>query len=316
MFRHLIKQGILGFALFSFLSSLNIAVAASQDELTKNFSLAQNLAQKGEVDQAIAVYTSLIKINPQLPEVYNNLAALYLQQKNTKQAKLILEQGLSAHKGYGSLYESLTAINVAMAREAYSKALQIELKPAEITIASLSLSSRKVISENNSIIIPEVTKLDNSSAAEPTPVVDTKKTESKPQLSAVISPSHATAIEKNISVQQLKNTKAIETVLQAWSAAWSAQAVDMYLSFYHSHYKPSNGLSRNGWEQSRRLKLKKPSWIKIGLSNFDVEKNNGRQAIVKFKQSYQSNRYSDVSSKRMVLLYTDNGWRIFQEKSI
>jgi hypothetical protein len=129
-------------------------------------------------------------------------------------------------------------------------------------------------------------------------------------------PSHATALEKNIPVQQLKNTKAIETVLQAWSAAWSAQAVDMYLSFYHSHYKPSNGLSRNGWEQSRRLKLKKPSWIKIGLSNFDVEKNNGQQAIVKFKQSYQSNRYSDVSSKRMVLLYTDNGWRIFQEKSI
>jgi tetratricopeptide (TPR) repeat protein len=151
MFRHLIKQGILGLALFSFLSSFNIAVAASQDELTKNFLLAQNLAQKGDVDQAIAVYTSLIKTNPQLPEAYNNLAALYLQQKNTKQAKLILEQGLSAHKGYGSLYESLTAINVAMAREAYSKALQIELKSAEITIASLSLSSSKVISENNSL---------------------------------------------------------------------------------------------------------------------------------------------------------------------
>ena len=309
MFRHFIKQGILGLALLSFLLSFNIAVADSQSEQTKQFILAQNLAKKGEVDQALAIYTSLIQENPLLPEAYNNLAALYLKQNNSKQAKHILEQGLQAHKGYGVLYESLTAINVAMAREAYSKALQIDLKPTDITIASLSLNDGKASHKKNAGVISKVTKKNDSEKTnKPEPIIK-DKTVSNSELSDEIS-------RVSVETMAVKNPEAIEKILQAWSVAWSAQAVDMYLSFYHNNYKPSNGLSRNGWEQSRRLKLKKPSWIKINLSDFDVEKNNGRQAIVKFKQSYQSNRYSDVSLKRVVLLYTDNGWRIFQEKSI
>lgn len=309
MFHRLIKPSILILALFSSLLSLNIAVADSQDEQTNKFRLAQDLVQKGEIDQAIAIYTSLIKANPLFPEAYNNLAALYLKQQNTKQAKHILEQGLHAHKGYGVLYESLTAINVAMAREAYSKALQLDLKPTDITIASLSLNDNKVSDKKNTIVISKVTKQ----------VINNKTDKSKIDVKNKVKPKTKMTGEISRSViasKEVKNSGTIEKILQAWSAAWSAQAVDMYLSFYHNNYRPANGLSRNGWEQSRRLKLKKPSWIKVGLSDFNIEKNNGRQAIVKFKQSYQSNRYQDVSSKRMVLLYTDNGWRIFQEKSI
>ena len=120
----------------------------------------------------------------------------------------------------------------------------------------------------------------------------------------------------SVVTKQIENSKAIEKILQAWSAAWSAQAVDTYLSFYHKQYKPSNGLSRRGWLQSRRYRLKKPDWIKIALSDFNVEKNTGKQAIVNFKQLYQSNSFSDISFKQIVLLYTNNGWRIFREKSL
>lgn len=309
MFHHLIKPAILIVALFSSCLSLNIAVAAQQDEQTKNFMLAQNLAQKGEVDQAIAIYTSLIQTNPLLPEAYNNLAALYLKKKDSKQAKHILEQGLHAHKGYGVLYESLTAINVAMAREAYSKALQFDLKPADITIASLSLNDSEVRQKKNTIVISKVSKQNDSNESNESKPVIKAKTVPNAKLSGEISRISAASMD-------VKNPETIKKILQAWSVAWSAQAVDMYLSFYHNNYKPSNGVSRNGWEQSRRLKLKKPDWIKVDLSNFNIEKNNGRQAIVEFKQSYQSNSYRDVSLKRMVLLYTDNGWKIFQEKSI
>lgn len=311
MFRQQKKQMILFFSLFSLVTSFNVSIAESQAAVVTKFAQAQSLANKGEIDQAIAIYTSLIKENPQVPEAYNNLAALYLKKNDTKQAKHILEQGLYAHKGYGVLYESLTAINVAMAREAYSKALQIELKPADVTIASLSLD-KKEPKEKSTIVISKVTKQTESKntavIAKEKTVVE-KKAEPEAKLSGEIR-------RVSVATKPVKKSETIETTLQAWSAAWSAQAVDMYLSFYHSNYKPSNGLSRNGWEQSRRLKLKKPRWIKIGLSDFNIEKNNGRQAIVKFKQSYKSNRYNDVSSKRMILLYTNSGWRIFQEKSI
>ena len=75
-------------------------------------------------------------------------------------------------------------------------------------------------------------------------------------------------------------------------------------------------MSRNNWEQSRRYRLKKPRWIKVSLSDLNVIKNTGKQAVVSFKQAYRSNNYRDTSNKKMVLINTDNGWRICREKSL
>lgn len=308
MLRHIVRQRFLVTILLSFFS--NISFSAVDADLAKKFAQAQSLAQKGEIQQAIYAYTALIQSNPQLPEAYNNLAALYLKQKNTMQAKHILEKGLHAHKGYGVLYESLTAINVAMAREAYSKALQIDLKPLDITIASLSFNDNK--QSRKPIVISNA----NKPAVKSQPLVEKPVAESR-VASEVKLPNEIT--RANAEVKQMKkseNIQAIETVLQAWSAAWSAQAVNMYLSFYHKQYKPSNGMSFNGWKQSRHYRLKKPHWIKIALSDFIIEKNTGKQAIVNFKQSYQSNSFRDESNKQMILLYTNDGWRIFREKSL
>lgn len=304
------RNGIFVVVLVSFFSGTSVAVTDNNAELAKKFSAAQRLATQGQVTQAIAAYQSLIRLHPQLPEAYNNLAALYLKQNNTSQAKIILEQGLHAHKGYGVLYESLTAINVAMAREAYSKALQIDLKPSDITIASLSLSEIQEKHKTNTIVISKANE----------PIVEAK---SLSQNNNIVTEKQTGKIERVVAsanpakkIRAVKNTQTIENLLNAWSAAWSAQAVDMYLSFYHKQYKPSNGLSRKGWAQSRRYRLKKPDWIKIGLSNFKVEKSSGKQAVVRFSQSYRSNSFRDESAKQIVLLYTEDGWKIFRELSL
>lgn len=140
----MLRSGVLVVVIWAFFSSISFAGIDSDTAFREKFTQAQQLATNGQIDRAITVYQTLIASKPKFPEAYNNLAALYLQQNKTKEAKHILEQGLHAHKGYGVLYESLTAINVAMAREAYSKALQIELKPTPISIASLSLSDKKI----------------------------------------------------------------------------------------------------------------------------------------------------------------------------
>lgn len=319
MLQYILRNGVLVVALLSFFS--NSIAAASDGELAKKFSKAQRLATQGQVMQAITVYQSLIRSNPQLPEAYNNLAALYLKQKNTKQAKHILEQGLRAHKGYGALYEGLTTINVAMAREAYSKALQIDLKPSAIIIASLSLNDRKLKNIKDTTVISRADKpLENKqllitkSFIEDESVIPEKTRISSERKDASVTNSDKKSVQA--VTRQTDNTEEVETLLQAWSAAWAAQAVDMYLSFYHKHYKPSNGLSHKDWVQSRRYRLKKPHWIKIGLSDFKVKKNTGKQVVVNFKQLYESSSFRDMSSKQIVLLYTDNGWRIFREKSL
>lgn len=305
----MLRNGVLVVVIWSFFSSISFAVVDSDNELRKKFTQAQNLVDQGQTTQAIAAYEALIRTNPKLPEAYNNLAALYLQQNKIKKAKHILEQGLYAHKGYGVLYESLTSINVAMAREAYSKALQIDLKSSAIRIASLSLSSDKSQTEKNTIVISKR----NKPAAEERLASNTKVI---PEVKKNIEDKPAGEIKRvSITQEKIENTKPVEKVLQAWSSAWSAQAVDMYLSFYHNQYRPSNGMSRKGWVQSRRYRLKKPQWIKIGLSDFKIKKQTGTQAVVNFKQLYQSNSFRDVSYKQVVLLNTDDGWRIFREKS-
>ena len=150
----MLKKALLAVVLLPLFFSSNFVIAASKEDLAKKFSEAQRLSSQGNIAQAISAYQALILENPLLPEAYNNLAALYLKQNNTKQAKYVLEQGLHAHNGYGVLYESLTAINIAMAKEAYSKALQIDLKPANIEIASLSLKDNKEQIKNTIVISP------------------------------------------------------------------------------------------------------------------------------------------------------------------
>lgn len=163
-----------------------------------------------------------------------------------------------------------------MAREAYSKALQIDVKPSEINIASLSLSKNALSQNKNTIVISKTEMpVKKAKPIKSAPVV-TKPAEVKvatvAKQSGSIKRFSANNKAKVSPVNQATSPQSIETVLQAWSAAWSAQAVDMYLSFYHKQYKPNNGMSRNSWKQSRRYRLKKPNWIKISLSDFKVEK--------------------------------------------
>lgn len=300
---------------WSFYPSSSFAAVGSENEIRKQFSLAQNLAAKGQVEQAIKIYQSLISSHPKRPETYNNLAALYLQKNDTKKAKHILEQGLHAHKGYGVLYESLTAINVAMARKAYSKALQIDLKPTPISIASLSLLNNKTQSTKNTITISKIDSPVLPVLIEPLLPKEKDSTRNKVIKKIVQkNPVSKTNILRKVQTKA-KNTQPVEKVLQAWAAAWSAQSVDIYLSFYHNKYKPTNGMSQKNWIQSRKYRLTKPRWIKVSLLNVQIRKQGKTQAVVNFKQVYKSNSFNDVSYKQVVLINTNAGWQIFREKN-
>lgn len=281
-----------------FLSNSLLAAVADKNEIATRFTQAQDLMKQGQSERAIQVYQSIIATNPDIPEAYNNLAAIYLKQKKVKLAKSVLEQGLIAHKGYGALYDGLSAINIALAKEAYSKALQIDLKPDEIVIADLALSASS-LKKSKSVIVA------SAETAKSHYIKPDKIAASKLITSSVNEPV----------VKQTAN-KEIEILLQAWSAAWSAQAVDIYLSFYHQQYLPANNVSKDTWEKSRQLRLKKPNWIKVSLSDIEIKTQSDNQATVIFRQTYRSNSFRDVSFKKMVLHNTDNGWQIFREKSL
>ncbi len=272
---------------------LSTGAQALPQALPAEFAAAVSLQQQGKTEQAIAAYRAIIGKYPRVPEAYNNLAAIYVKQKKLQQARKLLEQGLRAHKGYAALYDNLVAINVAMARDAYSKALQLELPSASLDIAEMQ---------------PE--------AAVPA---------AQPQAAGSTDTATETALaEENviadiaISAAETRNNHVAEAeeTLLAWAAAWSAQAVDVYLSFYHPRYQPANGMSLQRWQKQRRYRLKKPKWIKVTLSDFDMRKLAANKVEVNFVQRYQSNTFSDKSNKQMVLLKTEDGWRIVSEISL
>ena len=277
---------LLGLSLF--FAAIPVVTAAA--DITGQFSRAEQLGKQGKLGEAIAIYRTLIKQHPQLPEAYNNLAALYLQQKKPQQAKEILEQGIRAHKGYAALYDNLVAINVAMAREAYSKALQLDSKPGEIRIASLKPAAvqKTAQAKNRTVAVKTEVKEEN-----------------------IIADIARTAAETREA-----NIPGVNDTLQAWATAWSAQAVDLYLSFYDEKYRPANGQSRAGWEKTRRYRLKKPEWIKVSLSDIKIQSLSADMVEVNFRQVYESNSFTDNSYKKMRLHKTDDGWRILSEQSL
>ncbi len=254
------------------------------DDYQALFMKARTLDKSGNSVAASGIYQKLIDKYPSQPEAYNNLAAIYSRQGKYKQAQELLEQAMRTHTSYQAVYENLSHIYVEMARSSYGKALQLDADQG--TIALKELQTARVSDSAASFSVSE-----------------------KP-------------INKPVSVAKPVTTSApdpvtdeIITTLQGWAAAWSEQATDLYLVFYADDFSP-DGMSRRTWEQERRLRLTKPDWIRIGLSDFRVNKLSGQEARVELIQDYRASNYQDKTRKIMRMRQTPDGWRIVSEKSI
>ena len=83
------------------------------------------LTESGQTEQAIKLYTELIRDFPELPEPYNNLAVLYSAKNQPDQAKTALEAALRNHPGYATAHENLGDVYLQLARRSYAKALEL-----------------------------------------------------------------------------------------------------------------------------------------------------------------------------------------------
>ena len=90
----------------------------------------------GETDRAIALYELLIDVFPNIPEPYNNAAALYAARGAIYKAEQLLLGGLGTHNKYKMINENLSNLYIARAAEAYRKALNIETEPGSENIIS------------------------------------------------------------------------------------------------------------------------------------------------------------------------------------
>ena len=72
------------------------------------------------------MFTRLTEDFPELPEPYNNLAALYAQRKEYDKARTALEMAVRANPDYALAHENLGDVYAKLAARAYERAHQID----------------------------------------------------------------------------------------------------------------------------------------------------------------------------------------------
>ena len=289
-----------------------------------------------------------------LPEIYNNLATLYAMQGKLDVARQTLEKGIATNEQYKTLYENLSAIYVEMARGAYSKALKLGVQAKAVQLKTLPLSnfqlaaseqaqsvaqlekqpaikSQPIKSNEKAVIVKAVTtdkvvtpkQTDTQSNLKQQQLALLKKADKvktvQPEKNSTIKVASKQEIKTEFSNKRIPpvNKDEVITALHGWAAAWSAQAVDLYLSFYGEGFKPKK-ISKKVWAVQRRIRISKPRWVSVRLNEFDVkaDANKSDKVIVQLVQDYRADNYRDKTKKQFVMQRTIDGWRILSEQSL
>lgn len=325
---------------------------ATAPPLPTSLAEADRLLAAGQQEAARARYLDVLRQNPQSVEALNNLAVLAAAEGDLTQAREHLDRALKTSPAYQAVHANIARIYAGMARNSYGKALQlsddlapVKLMPLVIAEADSRLAleppvpaaeegSRKDLpAATSSLPVASTTSpVAVDPVAAPAPAVDSMPAAVKPDPVAIKSPE-VVAASKPVSMPLLAKleTKDMrpatpvsdpvasptpQQFLDLWASAWSKQKVKSYLSFYASNYFSPRLASRSKWEDQRRKRLTKPSFIQVELNDFVVTEQSDQQVEVQMVQSYQSDNYRDKTRKLMVLERRDASWQIVDERTL
>lgn len=101
-------------------------VATSPKDAAMRFQVGLMLAETGSADEAREVFERLVQDYPELPEPYNNLAALKAAAGDYEGAKASLDQALRANPALATAHENMGDVLVMLALRSYARAQQID----------------------------------------------------------------------------------------------------------------------------------------------------------------------------------------------
>jgi Flp pilus assembly protein TadD len=84
------------------------------------------LTEQGKQADATSAFVALTQEFPELPEPYNNLAALYASQSQFGKARDALETAIKLNPSYATAHENLGDVYVRLAAQSYGRAQQLE----------------------------------------------------------------------------------------------------------------------------------------------------------------------------------------------
>ena len=84
------------------------------------------LTEQNKPAEAIIAFTQLTQDFPELPEPYNNLAALYAAQSQFDKARAAPEMAIKLNPDYATAHENLGDVYARLAAQSYARARKLE----------------------------------------------------------------------------------------------------------------------------------------------------------------------------------------------
>lgn len=301
----LFKQGQYSLAL----EKTDSFLASKPGDAKARFLKGLITTEQGNISEAVKIFQALTVDYPELPEPYNNLAALYASQGLYDKAKLALEKAIHTHPSYATAHDNLGDIYARLASQAYDRALQPERANTTAKTKLIMIQDLYEDSARSKIFASMDSAAPNQACLEPCKKLEVAapaivKTESKPTLPAP--PLASLAADKSNDILK---------VVKAWAAAWSAQKVDSYLAFYADDFKTPAGESRTSWSAVRKERISSPKSIQVNISNATVMFSDNDHATVKFRQSYRANHLKASGSKTLLMVKAGDKWLIQEERA-
>ena len=122
-------------------------LAAKPKDPPMRFLKGIMLAESQRGAEAFDLFLKLTEDYPELPEPYNNLAALYAARGDYDKARAALEQALRTSPGYATAHENLGDIHAMLASQSYAQALKLD--PANATIPPKLALVRELFAHRN-----------------------------------------------------------------------------------------------------------------------------------------------------------------------
>lgn len=310
-------------------------LAGFPEGLLAGLEIGSKQLQQGDIVAAEKTFSSLVDDFAPYPQPYNNLAAIYARQGNLERSRSLLEKAMATDEYYATVYRNLGTVYSEMARDSYGRALQLEqgqqsvalqLFGADESVAVNATGSEQVVSvaaQSSAEISgpqPAVVAAQPSSVEDPVGSGAPAQTEPKTATAAEPATVASTAtIEETGLVGEVvpaQEPEAADAFLHRWAAAWSAQDVPAYLSFYAEDYLPSAGISREEWAKQREDRLTRPKSIEIRLEDITLLLQREGRLQLGITQGYKSDRFSDRTRKIFDLVKDDMSWKIVRERSL
>jgi Tetratricopeptide repeat len=299
------------------LRTLDTLIAQRPADAQWRFQKGVILVDQKRSAEAITVFQRLGQDFPALPEPFNNLAVLYVEQGQLDKARTALESAIRSRPNYGTAFQNLGDVYTRMASRAYAKALQIEDPEAAPKLALIrdiyDLPAAPVaIVAALTPAAAAASKSVAAASATPAPASATSPAPA-PAASAVVAAPPAAAASSAIAARPNDEVRAVTAAVRDWASAWSRKDMNAYIGAYVNGYKGSDS-SASAWQSNRRERIlgKRRINVEVSAIKVDITKD---VAQVSFRQAYAADLLRVSSQKSLELEHHNGKWLIRREST-